>query len=382
VPSKDGKGQIEKFKISNPNKIPCTVKFSAKPRTTSKSEGFAFEISPESMRIMPHEHNYVKVCFKPINIMSYGGIFEATVENGDPKGKSGKLRFELRGEGVLPSVIMEKPILIGDDGNPLLKFKRTRVDKSQKEAIVLKNDGSVPATVQFNPIKSDVFSLVSPSTATILPKSYQSFEIAFEPREIGESKCLVSFSTVHNPYELQKVGLFGEGYKEVVVFEGLPNNSEDELVFGDCPLDRVKKVQCSITSKSDKTLRFEWLMHKPEVKCYPRVGYLKPQATKSLTFSFKAKDPIKIDNEELWCRISEIKAKEGGKIADWDESMTETRLVRPSELKALIKKRAEEDKKKQEEAEVVVGQILAQKAAAAGTGKGKARRRKKRLKRK
>eukprot|EP00826_Nyctotherus_ovalis_P032294 TRINITY_DN26032_c0_g1_i1.p1 TRINITY_DN26032_c0_g1~~TRINITY_DN26032_c0_g1_i1.p1 ORF type:complete len:340 (-),score=123.55 TRINITY_DN26032_c0_g1_i1:9-1028(-) len=275
VPSKDIKGQMEKFKISNPNKIPCTVKFSVKPRTTSKNEGFAFEVSPESLRIMPHEYSYVKVWFKPTNIMSYGGVFEALVENGDSKGKSGgQLKFELRGEGVLPSVIMEKPTALGEDGNPQLKFRRTRAGKSQRDVIALKNEGSVPATVQFEPIKSEVFSLVSPSAATILPKSYQSFEIAFEPADVGEFKSLVAFSTLHNPYELQKVSLLGEGYKELVVFEGLPNNSEDELLFGDCPLEKPKKIQFSMASKAERPIRFEWLIHKPEIKCYPRVGFI------------------------------------------------------------------------------------------------------------
>ena len=94
-----------------------------------------------------------------------------------------------------------------------------------------------------DPIKSEVFNLVSPSAVTILPKSYQSFEIDFEPKEIGESKYVASFSTLHNPYELQKITLMGEGYKEIVMFENLPNNSEDEIDFGDVALDKLKTVQ-------------------------------------------------------------------------------------------------------------------------------------------
>ena len=137
VPTKNQKGQLEKFKITNPNKIPCTVKFTVKPRTVSKSEGFAFKVSPESMKIQPHEYNYVKVLFEPTNIMSYGGIFEALVENGDPKSKNGKLLFEMRGEGVLPTANIEKPNIIGEDNNLLLKFKRTRVGKTLSESIVL-----------------------------------------------------------------------------------------------------------------------------------------------------------------------------------------------------------------------------------------------------
>ena len=37
-------------------------------------------------------------------MMTYGGFFEATVENGDPGSKTGKLVFELRGEGTLPTL--------------------------------------------------------------------------------------------------------------------------------------------------------------------------------------------------------------------------------------------------------------------------------------
>jgi hydrocephalus-inducing protein len=37
-------------------------------------------------------------------MMSYGGLFEATVENGEATSKTGKLVFELRGEGTLPTL--------------------------------------------------------------------------------------------------------------------------------------------------------------------------------------------------------------------------------------------------------------------------------------
>lgn len=367
VPSKDTKGQTEKFKITNTNKIPCSVKLSVKPRTVSKSEGCSFEVNPTSLKILPHESQYVCVCFKPTNIMSYGGIFEAIVDNGDPKSKSGKLKFELRGEGVLPTVLMEKPNKIGDDNVIFLKFKRTRIGNTQKESIVLKNDGSVAATVQFEPIASEIWNMISPMMATLPPKSYQSFEIAFEPKEIGESKYTLKFSTVNNPYETQKVNLVGECYQELAAFENLPDNAEDELRVGDCPIERVKKVQFAIASKSQKCLKFEWLNFRPEIKFYPRIGFLKPQATKQITFVFKAKQPLKLEAEEIWCRLQEIQLKDNNQ-ADWDETMTETRMVRPSELKLLIKHKAEEERKRFEENESIVSQIVAQKTAAT-TGK-------------
>jgi hydrocephalus-inducing protein len=105
VASTTPKGRKEKFKILNPNKIPCNVNFAVKPRTNSKSEGFAFEVHPATARIPPHEYTYVKVAFTPTSMMSYGGIFEAVVENGELSPKTGALRFELRGEGTLPTIM-------------------------------------------------------------------------------------------------------------------------------------------------------------------------------------------------------------------------------------------------------------------------------------
>lgn len=54
--------------------------------------------------IEPHKHKYVTVGFFPTNMQSYGAIFEAIVDNGDPTSKTGKLVFELRGEGTLPTL--------------------------------------------------------------------------------------------------------------------------------------------------------------------------------------------------------------------------------------------------------------------------------------
>ena len=127
IASKSPEGEVEKFKVINVNKIPCTVNFNCTPRASSRSEGFAFDVQPKQVKIPPHEHAYVKVYFKPDKMMSYGGIFEALVENSDAKSKGRKLSFELRGEGTLPSLVLEQPTELTEDGTPLLKFRKTRL---------------------------------------------------------------------------------------------------------------------------------------------------------------------------------------------------------------------------------------------------------------
>ena len=56
VPSKVPDGVIEKFKITNPNKITCNVKLDVRKRSQNQAEQFAFELQPKTLRIPPHEH--------------------------------------------------------------------------------------------------------------------------------------------------------------------------------------------------------------------------------------------------------------------------------------------------------------------------------------
>ena len=114
--------------------------------------------------------------------MTYGGIFEATVDNGDQTSKTGKLTFELRGEGTLPTLQIEKPKELDTDGTPILRFRKTRVGRDTILSIVLKNEGSIAATARFDVIKNDCFNFLSSLNHTITPKSYHSFDIKFTPR--------------------------------------------------------------------------------------------------------------------------------------------------------------------------------------------------------
>jgi hydrocephalus-inducing protein len=159
-------------------------------------------------------------------MMTYGGIFEALVENGDPNTVSGKLAFELRGEGTLPTLLVDKPDDFDAEGVPQLKFKKTRMGRESVLSISLKNEGQVPATVRFDPLTHECFTFLGNLSHTITPKSYQSFDIRFTPKEAQNETFLLTFSTLNNPYEQHKVMISGEGYSESVTFEGLP---DDEL---------------------------------------------------------------------------------------------------------------------------------------------------------
>ena len=131
-----------------------------------------FDVKPEILTIEPHKHKYVTVGFNPTNVMTYGGIFEAIVENGDPASKTGKMIFELRGEGTLPTLQIEKPKETEADGTPSLRFKKTRINKEAIMTLMLKNDGSIPATARFDVIKNPCFEFLGNLNCTITPKTY------------------------------------------------------------------------------------------------------------------------------------------------------------------------------------------------------------------
>jgi hydrocephalus-inducing protein len=142
VYSKHADGIVEKFKIVNQNKIPCTVKFEIKKKNPASNDQLAFKlISKNEVKIPPHEHTYVKVQFNPTIMAVYSGVFEAIVVNGEQNPRTSKLVFDLRGEGALPTIKIEKPKDFFDERTPLLKFQKTRVNRLLSAPIILKNDG-------------------------------------------------------------------------------------------------------------------------------------------------------------------------------------------------------------------------------------------------
>lgn len=135
-------------------------------------EQFGFEVEPKHVKIAAHDHTYVKVIFKPTIMATYAGVFEAIVEQGEQNMKTQKLTFDLRAEGVLPTLKLEMPKEYLDERTPLLKFSRLRVNKSSVQNVVLKNDGPVPATVKFDTTYHSCFKFLSGVSYTLAPKTY------------------------------------------------------------------------------------------------------------------------------------------------------------------------------------------------------------------
>ena len=346
VSNKNHEGISEKFKIMNCSKVPANLVFSVKPRTTSKSEGFGFEVFPPKVHILPHGYEYVKVTFKPLDMIAYGGIFEAVVEGGDPSPKTHKLAFELRGEGTLPTV-SQQGALLSDDGKSLIKFPRTKLTKSSKFPITLNNSGSIPATIKFEMEFHKCFKFCDSMSATLPAKTIQSFDLEFKPEEVQKYSHEFRMITLNNPYELQTFIITAEGYQEDIMFEGL-EEKEDEVTFGDCFIGQEKEVIFSLHNNCDNPVKFEW-PERPNFTFLPSCGHLAPKTSKSIKVLFRAEEPQTHKALEFPCQtIQIIQSKE---FEDWDNSMFDTRMVTAKQFEAIQKRKEEEEKRKKEEFE-------------------------------
>lgn len=352
VPSKNPDGIMEKFKISNPNKIPCNVKFDVRKRTANSTENFAFEVQPKVVKIQPHEHTYVKVFFKPAIMATYSGIFEAVVENGEQNPKTHKLLFDLRGEGALPTLKIEKPKELFDERTTLIKFSRTRVEKSSQLPLVLKNDGQVPATVKFDLTPNESFKFLGQATFSLLPKTYQTFHIEFRPKSAGNKQWIFSMTTLNNPYETSRIMAGGDAFYEELTFEGLPDDLEEEMNLGDCVVGVEKKIVFAIRNNSSGSVRFSWNAQGCEDFSFmPRTGHLAARASKNIVMSFKANKTTIHKQFQILCETIQI--QQGGGFRDWDDSMSNIRYVTKTEFEIVMRKREEEvQRRRAEEAQV------------------------------
>ncbi|EGR29178.1 hypothetical protein IMG5_161280 [Ichthyophthirius multifiliis] len=382
IPSQNPEGIFEKFKISNPHKIPCSVKFEVRKRNEKSTEPFAFEIAQKQAKIHPHEHTYVKVFFKPTIMAQYSGIFEAIVEFGEQNPKTYKLVFDLKGEGSLPTIKLEKPKEYFNDQTPMLKFPKVRIDKSCILPIIIKNDGKIPATVKWDLISNENFKFLDQNSYTLTPKSYKTFNISFCPKEQGIKQWQIQLQTLLNPYEITKFMIQGEGYYEDIVLEGLPEDLEDEINFSNCIIQEEKKCGFFIKNNKSEHIKFNWNTQGCEDFTFvPRTGHLQAKSSKFITLYFKGNKPTTHKNFALILETKHL--KQVGSIEDfqiknqkdllnlppipfidWDDSMSRTLLVTQREFDWYVKKSEEANtKRREEEALAALGKKGAKKPA-------------------
>jgi hypothetical protein len=312
------------FKISNPFKVTCDVIFSTRPRGKSKSDSsdFAFDVEPKRLTIPSHEHRYVTVSFHPSSIQTYSGVFEALVENVS-EGKNKCLTFELRGEGTLPRVCVEKPSLRGKNGIPLLKFKRLLLGTSQTLPISLKNDGIVPAKFKLEWYYKDNDDFFCKSLNTyhqLRPGESRTIEISCQPSSVRKLEGEVKLKVLDNSFEDTSIQILGEGYLDDLTIEDVGEEIENEICFSDCYVGETKTQVFRLLNHSNDWIKVSFAESNDFV-FIPTSLHIPPKGERDITTSFSPKAPCDIQH----CAISlkAFKIRYTGQIPDivWDDRM-------------------------------------------------------------
>jgi hydrocephalus-inducing protein len=63
---------------------------------------------------------------------------------------------------------------------------------------------------------------------------------------------------MHNQYETSVVKIKGEAFEEDILFDNLPDEVEDELVFGECIVNEEKNISFNMKNNSNQPIKFTW----------------------------------------------------------------------------------------------------------------------------
>lgn len=146
-----GRTAKARFKLMNNNKIPIdiTINLKASNKVNKPSTDSIFEVEPARAQIAPFCHTYATVSFTPTSMNSYNTFFEAILENMPSAVKNKTINFEIYGDGNLPRFSIIKPTLRNKKGQALMLFKRSIVNHSDTQQLVLSNDGNLATKVNF-----------------------------------------------------------------------------------------------------------------------------------------------------------------------------------------------------------------------------------------
>jgi len=337
-----GEGVTERFRLTNPKAIPCTVKVDVQARGDAgaakdpKAKGGAgeepvFRIRPEDAEftIPAHDSQQIEVRFQPPRLANFAADLVATVVGGPDT-----LQFELRGDGAVPSISLQGPPLFGDEGGEL-NMGKLALGRSHEVHMTLRNDGLLPATARIDWLRSRHFTVTCPASVNLSRGQTQSFDVRFHPFTEGEQKAEFSIRTLGNPYEDVHIQLTGEGYSDDVSWDltevkrpilSPSEAKEDEaaaarppapdaLHFGEVAIGSDNQVRFSLSNSGNQLLRFELpeVMPDPfkeQLQVEPRTGFIEPRESTPITLNFKPVEKLEADKISVVCQCFNVVMKE------------------------------------------------------------------------
>ncbi|KAG2469946.1 HYDIN protein, partial [Polypterus senegalus] len=366
-----GRQAKAQFKIINSGKIPCDVSLYVKPISSKSASRIIdiFEVEPPKMTIPSHSHSFAVVTFSPQTMQSYQCIFEAIVEGyfsniSRPK----SLTFDITGDGNLPQVTVLRPVIRTRSGNPLVLFSRLLLGQTEKQPLVLKNEGTLPAQINIDLVDENGVFILNPAPGTqcvyftpnrreeermvsvrnthtasliLTPGQMAEFGISFTPSTVQRYSGSLHLLVVDNQYEDSVIQIVGEGYQDEFTLDNIyrPKSSDkmeitdvpvdqdtveakrlDHIQFGDCHVGKAYQETFTMTNRtSADTIRFEWPADINQLKFFPQMGHVHAGCSKNVTVTFKSENPVSFSSQTVKCKISKITFQQPvDKVPDWD----------------------------------------------------------------
>ncbi|XP_047205151.1 hydrocephalus-inducing protein homolog isoform X6 [Girardinichthys multiradiatus] len=350
-----------RFKLTNNNKVPCTLNLAIKYGGTKTPRQLeVFDLPATTLNISNQSHAFAVVTFTPQAIRSYSAVFEATVK-GHCRSKhtfmSQTLEFQLTGKGILPSVCVLGPAGGNSTGKPVIQFGRALVGRRHTLPLVLLNDGNVVAEVQIDLVdKHDVFTIKAPAdstndtvhlahlqqipasegqlvhraTARLDVNEQKRFEVSFCSTKSVTAETTMTVQVKDNQYSNITIHVTGEAYQEIVSLDNISRSTQDGedevegfyemLNFGDCHVDCKYQESFTMTNhSSSQVVRFEWPPSEPNITFSPKVGHIHAGCSKEVTITFCFSQPVTL-KQPMRCKICQVMFKQPiEEVADWDD---------------------------------------------------------------
>ena len=184
----------------------------------------------------------------------------------------------------------------------------------------------MPAIVQFEQEVHAEFSFSGRGQeCTIEPKGSKAFEFRYVPSQPQPSEPLeVKIKVNQNPFEETTMLLTGEGFHQELSMEGLADDSQDMLNFGDVAVDVEKQLGWTVVNNTSQSMRF-WFENHNAVTFSPAVGHVMAHSSKSVTATFISAEPTELEAAEVSMRQQKITIE--SETVDWDDRMTSIRWV-------------------------------------------------------
>lgn len=122
------------------------------------------------------------------------------------------------------------------------------------------------------------------------PKQSHSVDVTFHPSEVKVYNLEMKLRVQNNNFENAPINAVGECYVSDVTMENLPDDSDDELLFGESPAGVPKQISFTLANQSSTVIRFDWRSHHDFVFS-PAVGHIGPKSNKRINVTFKANEP-------------------------------------------------------------------------------------------